>query len=367
MNDNNFSSNVLAFDALPTTDGGMVVFGVGGSVQSKFQGDGRLYIMQTDNNGEVVKEGKFHNIGSGFPAAVVETNNGYNIFWNKAAGAFLRIVVSKETLDISSTNTITIKAGYTPNYIIEAMVHSDGSFIIQGIGSDDFDDSTYKKAFIAQADAGSNDYISVSANEYTPSDFGTFGNEDMAMLQGLNNCFKMMSAENDIFYSAPYNNEVVIKEIGDPEPIFAHSEIWLSAYCINTNNTFSAVFHNKALNEVKYYSELDLKSDYIDPELSSKKVNPVINVDTDEAMNITIDSSGNKILVVTNNSGQLAIHTFRNNEDESAGEKLIGQTYPYRPVAAFISGDYLILTGNTDIEYQYKRIFFMKIPLAEII
>ncbi len=364
MNNTDNDSNLLAFDAMPTNDEGVVVFGVGGNIKSKFQADGELYIIKINRLGKITKKYKIDAIKKGFPAAVVQTDEGYNIFWNVSAGEFSHIKIDKNTLDFIENKTIIINAGFTPNYITSAIEHKD-HFILQGIGGDNIKNEIYKKSFIAQSITGTDEYKAISANEYNPRQFGGFGDEDIAMLQGMRNCFKFLSNNERLYYSSPFNDKMVIKEIGDPVSIYTDANNWISAFITNEDKTFSAVFNDRQKSEVAYYPELNFKSAHsgftLPDDSNSGAYKEIKNVDTDEAINI-VDGAA-EMIVVTNNSGQLAIHTYKDNK---LIERIIGKNYPYRPIAAYVQNNELILIGNTDVEFQYKRIFLIKIPLSEL-
>lgn len=358
-------NNATVF-AMRQTDTGYAIFKVSTNTGSRFDGSGRLIVTFIDNEGIPVSE-IYEDVGSGFPAGLIEDTSDYTIIWNYSQGVFKQITVSKTDGNITTDDlNISTELPYNPSYIAKIHKGENNNILLLGLSWEYIsnEDITVRKSFIASMNAYG-EVFSVGAYEYSPVEFGSLGNDELAILSKLDIYFLL--SEN--VFAAPVNDKISFRYIGDPEAVFEDSEAWICAFSELENEKVSVVYNKSKIKDSYYaYDDLSLiKTNMSLTDFNAPKV--LANIDTDEQIFILSVEKNNisNIVIGTSAAGQISINIF--DSEGNATSKLMGNTYRYSVADVIWDTDKQMITivGNTRMEYKYYRTFFVHIPLNELV
>lgn len=366
MQNNTYENNVLVFDAFPTEDNGYVLFAVQGNVKTVFERVNSVGVMKVSRKGDLVWAKKFDDFDYGFPSNVVETDNGFDMFWSEESS------IEEVNFRYNDTDTLSVTKRvvncsfneYNCNKAYKICPNlQSGPYYYMNFG---VDDQTFF-TFVANSDNNSANLL----GQYKTNVTEIFPNLDQYNpATKYDRSFWIRTWNGRYYLNAPYKNEFALLELGNHIPIYSDENYWMADHFFNDGDKVAAVITPRNLRSEE-------GSVYFIPAIDLNK----INQDFKDLQNIVslsgIDSdyktiihpygdfyliaatsiSGSTVLYVIREDGQIVrVHSFgeMNNYQVSA----LKLSYDKKSFAIF---------GTTKVNGKYQRAYYIKIPVDEIL
>ncbi len=356
-------NDVVAFDA-KIDDGNLTIFCVSGStnLSTKFEGN-TLQVITIGSNNAVNYSAPSENLGIGFPSNVAGSDNQYTLIWNQNSSPNFKKIEYNGTF---SQTALSLPAIIDYTSIVNIHKQENQPYYLLGTGKDKQDDIIYRKIFIVTAENNFSTLKQKTQQEYQADAFGTFGDDDLPVVEELANYFKIIPVKNKILYNAPFKDGMAIKSIGLSDEFATNTNIWITASQYDANkNTLSFVYTDADNTNTFFVPDVTLnEADF--PDMSEIQTKGIKLEGWNHEAKICMQKNNDKTIVAgTGISGQVLINAYDNSGNQINSIR-IGKEYIYSLVDIEIVNDELVIIGNTKINNQYPRVFIVKIPLEEI-
>lgn len=358
--------NIRVFDIKATDDNGLLVFGVTNTktVSSRFEGDGSLYIQKIDASGTTQWFEIYDNYGKGFPTEILESSEGYTLFWNSELGSELKqLTISGNHTTPMNISAKNIDLGYTfyKSYITAiAETFDQQGIILLGIGQHELEGELYNRTFITEING--TDTAKLAQNEfiYEPA------SNIYTMIKEFSNYFYLGTCDNRYLFHSPAGLLYAGEEI-PVTPVSITPDSYYGALVVEASaaKDFAMVVWNGE--NTMFVPEIDSYRTYDDLE-NFERTNLIFNIDRNTKTLIT-QVQGNMLVAGTSTSGEVMLCVFSPETGELLTTRFLGQTYRYEVagIETLDNGNTLAIVGTTQVEYEDQRVFVIKIPTSELL
>jgi hypothetical protein len=300
----------------------------------------------------------------GFLSNVVKQGNKYSLVWSDYV-ALTKYTFSSTEMGIGTiTKEDLVPSASTLQQIGEAFAVAPK---IDGSGFVFFNNETdkgllYNRFFETKLNTISylGQYVS-TYNELFPTI------ELVAPIVQYDAFFWVEPGKDRYYVSSPSNGKFQILEYGNNLPIYSDANYWISAHSFDDSGTIIIPQHISNEEGFVYFSTKIALNKRNQSFKTLDNVHLLKNIT--KFRKIVIQPWEDKYFVCgTSNSGTIILQVF-----DSSGSLLTateyGNTYPYELAAIRISQDksHLAIFGTTTVGNKYQRLFFLRIPIKEIL
>lgn len=363
------NQNILSLNFFQNTNNNFDIFGICtvNEAVTKYDGNGKLYYLSVEKNGDYINHEIIKVSDNGFPANIIKSNeNEYLTFWNntKDTTQFVSIISVNNNMPALNNIDFNLKQVYRTNYVMGfcETLSGDGYILLVLSGDDKNVQTNTKKTRLIEIDKQFNIIRNIGEYEFKTENFGITGGLTLEFLKRINNFVyvRQDTVNNRYYFNSPIDNQITLMHIGDNVPIFQDENYWVAALQEIRPDTASVILNTPLL--------FDKKSYYIDelplyPHRRTKNdfdnMPAIENIDISQRI-YTGSAGNNQLIIATANSAQGIRYKVKNGEITEP--LLFGKTYPYN-VAGFISLNYennIIILGTTKLANERQRVFLLK-------
>jgi len=264
-----YSGNIIVTDIKATTDGGFLIFGVASqTLNERFDGTAQLYLMKVDKNGKFLKDTLLAKLPVGFSSNIIENNGYFECVWSSfqidnKLHYFLKINSEADTITVNIQDfSLNCRLSDCGN-ITQIIPRTNGKYTTLNIGSDNVNDTSRSKMYIHQLDINNlTSQEQIAEEEFIPESFGGLTGSNISLLRSIYDFLSINISEQNgisrLFYSAPSKEEIVLKYVGEQNPIYHDHQYWFSGmHKQSTSNNYSFIIRNKNIATATAYWRSD--------------------------------------------------------------------------------------------------------------
>lgn len=353
--------DIRAIEIKSINEHSYLVFGVTGkSMDSKFDGNGKLFLKIVTSDGHSVLDSCIR-IGSEhtFPSNIVESAAGeYLMIWNEAYGDHRLVEVTADDNSVALTITdLALDDDYGYVNCLAKAIDGDG-YVMLALGHQLFNGTKFRKTIFIRSDNDFTSFNTLSQYEYDPAPISGFSDNDLAFIELVHHNLFIGHNGLNYFFNGPYGDSIVLMHVGDMEPVFSSSEAWITTINNPGNNYMDCLLTDQEGSGSFFVSQLDLEKRYgsiknLQDSLSSKQL-----FSFDNSRKMCLDD---EYIVGTSIPGQVLI---QGTQAKSTANIIIGEQYPYE-AAGFVRDENgnLLIVGTTRLHNIDQRIFLIKYAL----
>jgi hypothetical protein len=235
-------NNVFVFDMVPTTNGFLIASICGTSrISNKFGGDGRFYLLEVDNFGNVLWEDFCESrlVESGYPSNIISSgSDNYYLLWNEFNGSLKEVPFSVGNIPDSLDVQVLDCGGCRADKATQALDKIYTIGINEGVGG--------STTYITELDLSLQSSRSLTEKSFDASRFGGFGLSDINFVNRINNFIHIESNELRLLFSGPAESDMILSHVGELIPEFADNNLWVAAMARNPDlkENFALLFQD---------------------------------------------------------------------------------------------------------------------------
>lgn len=377
-------SSILPLDMWATSDNGFLIFGIcGSSVTTKFDGDGSIYLLKIDANGNTEWSDCFSIFEGGFPTNVIRIDEShYTFLWNdigidESTHKVAITVGSDAASTVISTSPVinfNFECTFDCHYITSIVQNKNtNGFTVLGIGDEAVNDTlSINRTFILQTDSDFKNPITISEKEFSSEDITGTALDNLSVVKVIEHHNQLIADQNSYIFTAPIAKQMSLAHVGELDAIYRDNTFWVGAVNYLGESEISMVVNNPQIFGSPTYFipsfRINSTNKFDFSSLPNKQ--EIFGLDTQDPIFIkTIgESQAKQILVGTTTEGQVNIHVYDLLTGQNEKILYLGQGTRYQAAAIAVSFDNksLGIIGITTVSHQVQRPFLIRVDKSEL-
>lgn len=360
--------NVLVFDMVPTTNGFLIASICGTNrISNKFGGDGRFYLLEVDNSGNVLWEDFCESrlFESGYPSNLIPLgNNQFYMLWNEFNGSLKSIPFSIG----NSPDSLDVQVLDCSGCRVDKAIQVDDKIYTIGLNEGTGGSTT----FITELNLSLESSRLMTEKSFDASRFGGFGLSDLNFVNRINNFIHIESNGLRLLFSGPSDSEMILSHVGEVIPEFADNNLWVADIVHNPAGAenFALLLQNpdNPQGQSIFIPIIDLSGLPGQSDLATLVIASEFkfsSLDPNFPQFLIYYSSQRWVVVGTSLSGLPTIISINLETNEIVRSEL-GDNTRFNVTKAELNMGDLFISGTTVINNRFQRPFLLKVAKEDI-
>jgi hypothetical protein len=362
-------NNVFTFDMVPTSNGYLIAAVCGNSqLSNKFDGNGRLSLIEVDLNGDVLWEEVCGDqlFESGYPSNLISTQtpDQFYLFWNEFNG---------------NLKVLPIRVGLRPDSLEVIQMNCNGCRVDKGVFVNDkvytlglAEKNNEPTTIISEFDINLASVRPLSEKPFNASRLGGFGLNDLTFVNRVNNFIHIEPNRQRLLFSGPAEDIMALAHVGELTHEFEHGNMWIADIFPNPDlvENFALILLDPSSSngQTIFIPEVDFSGLPGDSDLNNlvnKRSIIFSSLDSDLPQFIIYYSPNRWVVVGTSLNGIPTILSI-NVETNEVVRSDIGNSSRMNITKAEMKMGTLYISGTTVINNRFQRPLLLKIAKEDI-
>ncbi len=363
--------NIFLFDLISLNNEGFLAVGVcdNNQMNSKFEGDGSLYVMKLDVEGNFEWDSCYIREDRGFPSNMIrKSDQEFMVVWNSFDTSKDLEIIGIQLNPSVSFNSQFIQGLSDAGEVFDVIPGFLSGYILLGLKEDEIQNN-FVNVVEVNNDFSFNRVL--TQRYFIPQKLGGFGLNDIPFLQRVSNYLKILKnygadeSSNRLVFTGPQDSLMTFSHVGEIIPSYSDRRFWIS-YTINSgqsNEAYAAIISDVETTGGRSYFHQTLNligpPENIGPDdlIKNSIILDFINPDNRMVIIELSGLSGSYLVGGSTRAGQVRLFLINNQQKKSSS---LGTQIPmeFVDMAEMRNGRVLII-GHTILANELQKPFVL--------